>query len=70
MYICIVTKGKGRVYGESADYVSAHVFSSHEQATQFKDQNEDLDSKYWTMVDIVTEGEQIEIGYYNEDLYE
>lgn len=62
-YICLLTKGKGRVQGNLPDEAGVYTFDTIRDAELFKQKNEDLESKYWVKVDIVNESENIELGY-------
>jgi hypothetical protein len=55
----IVLKYEGKGSYSSADYVSAHLFESYEEAVDFC-LHEQVLGKYWTLCDIIKEGQRFE----------
>ena len=65
----IVLKYEGKGAFNSADFVSVHLFESHEiaQALEFCESQKVL-GKYWTLCEIINEGERFEPTI-QEELY-
>lgn len=59
--IVLVARGKGR--GSSADFVRVKLFNSVEEANTYIKSVNDLESKYWTYAEIVSEGVDVEPIY-------
>lgn len=67
MIICLLTKGKGTVFGNSAHEAGVYLFESIRDAEIFKSKWQDLESKYWTRVQIIEPDTNVEIGYHIKD---
>ena len=52
----IIWKGKG--HQSTADFFQPIQFDSWDDFEKFKAENEDLESKYWTLVDQITFGQE------------
>jgi len=60
--IVVKARGKGR---ENANLISVHIFDTVGEAKTFIQDNNDLESKYWTYCEIVQNGQELE-PYYGE----
>jgi hypothetical protein len=60
--IVLILKGKGN---SDADTVSTRIFNNRIEAENFVSITTDLDKKYWTYAEIVSDGEEIETHYSN-----
>jgi hypothetical protein len=58
--IVIVAEGKGR---ENADFITVKLFKTKEEADVYIKKINDLESKYWTYAEIITDGEKTEPWY-------
>jgi len=58
--IVVKARGKGR---ENADWITVKLFDTVKEANKYIEENNDLESKYWTYCEIVKEGEEIEPFY-------
>jgi len=58
--IVIVARGKGR---EGADSIKPVLFDTKEEAEKYIKSVNDLESKYWTYAEIVSNGQLIEPWY-------
>jgi hypothetical protein len=58
----IVVSGQGKGSGSNADYISVNLFDTPEEANEFIGRTQDLESKYWTVCEIVPHGTNIEIS--------
>lgn len=60
--VVLILKGKGN---DTADSVSTRIFFDRVEAENFVSITTDLDKKYWTYAEIVSDGEEIETHYSN-----
>jgi hypothetical protein len=58
----IVVTGKGKGPCSHADSISVNLFDTPEEANDFISETQDLESKYWTVCEIVSPGKNVEIS--------